>query len=92
MMNMSMDAAPIVEVYHPDSKPNAPIEMERQAPLATRNYNSGAPRKNISQSYELPQPQKAPNRNVRESNDDENIFALAAKKVDNNEFEIPTNN
>lgn len=46
---MSMDAAPIVEVYQPDSKPNAPIEMERQAPQATRNYNSVAPqRKNIS--------------------------------------------
>ncbi len=26
---MANDSAAIVEVYHPESKPNAPIEMER---------------------------------------------------------------
>jgi len=36
-MDINTDAAPIVEVYQPDSKPNASIQMERQPPrsLAT---------------------------------------------------------
>ena len=52
---MQSDVAPIVERYNPDSKPNAPIEMERQQPvkglasLANRQYDR-------HKSYEVIQP------------------------------------
>ena len=75
----AIDAAPIVEVYKPDSKPNAPIMPERapvQRQVGKENLNYGKPEQRYVSNepvYMEMQKQSIP----RESDQNENIYALA---------------
>lgn len=73
---MTSDAAAIVEVYHPSSKPNAPIQMER------------APVRSLASLSRKPHTVEPVKHEYRVDNEEENIFGLAQKQV-RDEFDIP---
>lgn len=76
----AIDAAPIVQVYEPDSKPNA-VMMPDRAPVQQRqfgkeNLNYAKP----EQRYTSNEPVYMESSKPRQANQGENIYALANKK------------
>ena len=74
--NPSQESAPIVEIYQPESNPNAPIQMERNL---ARNYaakENNYPYSSESGKIEMQKPPLMP-KPRHNNNDGENIFALA---------------
>lgn len=80
----AIDAAPIVEVYKPDSKPNAPLMPERapnQRQAGKENYYQSRPEQRYVSNEPVYMEMEKLGR-PKKQDYDENIFALAQKKPD----------